>query len=259
MKSARFLLILLELMIAPASLPAQTAVFTYQGRLLDGGQPANGSYDLRFRLADATNNGNYVGPALTRTAVAVSNGLFAAALDFGASIFDGSARWLEIGVRTNGSIDPYVLLSPRQAITATPYSTFANTAASAAVAANLTPGAAITVNGAGITNLNGAELQAGTVNSNAFDAATRALLALAGTGGGTPGTTNITIQQGSNTISVYLLAERDRTNWWVDANAPNPNIAGKYPWTSVVYDGINGIWITNYVKDATFRIESVLR
>ena len=32
---------------------AQGTAFTYQGRLNDGGNPANGSYDLRFALYDA--------------------------------------------------------------------------------------------------------------------------------------------------------------------------------------------------------------
>ena len=50
-------------------------------------------------------------------------------LDFGNGTFSGAARWLEIGVRTNGSSGSYTLLSPRQAITATPYAILANTAA----------------------------------------------------------------------------------------------------------------------------------
>jgi hypothetical protein len=61
-------------------------------------------------------------------------GLFLAVLDFGSEAFDGSPRWLEIGVRTNGSGNDYTLLSPRQAIKAEPYATFANAAANAAVA-----------------------------------------------------------------------------------------------------------------------------
>ena len=52
---------------------AQGTVFTYQGRLVDGGKPANGSYDLQFRLADAATGGNYVGPTLTNAAVTASS------------------------------------------------------------------------------------------------------------------------------------------------------------------------------------------
>lgn len=169
------LAIVLQLILAAGSLPAQTTAFTYQGRLQEGAHPADGSYDLQFSLADACSNGNYVATSLTCAAVPVSNGLFAVTLDFGGGIFDGSPRWLEVGVRTNGSSDPYILLSPRQAITAAPYAMFAG---------GLAPGALITADGAGITNLNGAFIQAGTINSNLLDTATAEQLALAGSAGG---------------------------------------------------------------------------
>ena len=140
----------------PLPLHAQGTAFTYQGRLLSGGQPANGSYDLQFTLTDALSGGSRIGAALTNAPVPVSNGLFVVVLDFGSGAFDGSPRWLEIGVRTQGSPGAYAALSPRQAITAAPYAGFANTAG------NVAPGALITANGAGITNLNAANL-AGTV------------------------------------------------------------------------------------------------
>jgi hypothetical protein len=174
----------LLLLAFPTSIPAQSTAFTYQGRLLDSGQPANGNYDLQFALMDAAIGGNRVGAGLTNAPTVVSNGLFVAVLDFGAAGLDGAARWLEIGARTNGSSGPYTLLSPRLAITAMPYAVFANAAATARVATTLTAGAVIAGNGAGITNLNGLYIQPGTINSNNLDAATAAQLALAGTGGG---------------------------------------------------------------------------
>ena len=42
--------VLLLLMVSPTY--GQTTVFTYQGRLSDGGAPANGAYDLQFKLFD---------------------------------------------------------------------------------------------------------------------------------------------------------------------------------------------------------------
>ena len=39
------------------SATALTTTFTYQGRLTDGGSPANGAYDLRFILYDAESGG----------------------------------------------------------------------------------------------------------------------------------------------------------------------------------------------------------
>jgi len=99
---------------------ALNTAFTYQGRLNDNGQPANGSYDLTFQLFDAEANGAPVGVAITNTGVAVANGLFATSLDFGEAVFDGSARWLEISAKTNGAT-AFTALSPRQPLTPTPY------------------------------------------------------------------------------------------------------------------------------------------
>jgi len=36
---------------------AQTTSFTYQGRLTDGGTPANGTYEIQFTLWDASAGG----------------------------------------------------------------------------------------------------------------------------------------------------------------------------------------------------------
>lgn len=36
---------------------AQTAAFTYQGRLTDGVMAANGTYEMQFRLFDAESTG----------------------------------------------------------------------------------------------------------------------------------------------------------------------------------------------------------
>ncbi|MFO1488774.1 MAG: hypothetical protein U1F65_09875 [Verrucomicrobiota bacterium] len=98
---------------------AQGTAFTYQGRLNDGSSPANGAYDLAFALFDAASGGTQQGGALTNAATAVSNGLFTVTLDFG-NQFAGPARWLQIGVATNGN-GAFATLSPRQALTAVPY------------------------------------------------------------------------------------------------------------------------------------------
>ena len=113
---------------------AQSTAFTYQGRLTDGASPAHRTYDLTFRLYDATVAGSPAGhPATNRApAVVVSFGLFTVELDFGAAAFTGSARWLEIGVRTNGSSGDFTTLTPHQPITPTPYALFAGKAATLA-------------------------------------------------------------------------------------------------------------------------------
>src|SRR5712691_11541231 len=108
----------------------QTTGFTYQGRLTDGGTPANGNYDLQFALFDSLANGAQVGSTQTINTVAVSNGVFTVSLDFGASAFTGASRFLEISARPSGG-GSFTLLSPRQQITSTPYAVRSLNAASA--------------------------------------------------------------------------------------------------------------------------------
>jgi hypothetical protein len=102
--------------------PVGTA-FTYQGRLTDAGNPANGSYDLQLALFDAASGGAQVGATLTRDDVVVTNGLFTISLDFGA-VFAGSKRWLELGVRPGASTGAYTTLGGRQELTPGPNAVF---------------------------------------------------------------------------------------------------------------------------------------
>ncbi|MGC1378937.1 MAG: hypothetical protein WA821_22095, partial [Anaerolineales bacterium] len=122
------IVIVVLLMSSTASAhPLQSALgtgFTYQGKLTDGGAPANGAYDLEFKLYDDLNTGSQVGSAVTLDDVTVANGLFTVQLDFG-DVFDGAALYLEIGVRPGGSVSAYTTLTPRQPLSATPYAIYA--------------------------------------------------------------------------------------------------------------------------------------
>src|ERR1017187_3443228 len=109
-----------SLLVTVNSAPAQGTAFTYHGRLNDAASPATGSYDLEFAIYDALASGSQIGGTLTRPATAVNNGLFTVTLDFGAGVFNGPPRWLEIGVRINGG-GAFTTLIPRQQIMATPY------------------------------------------------------------------------------------------------------------------------------------------
>ncbi len=120
MKTTKTILLTVALAIA-RQLSAQSTAITYQGRLSAGGTPANGTYDLRFAVFDAVANGTAASGWLTNTAISLSAGELTVTLDFGAGVFSGAPRWLEIGVRTNGSIAPYSILTPRQMITPAPY------------------------------------------------------------------------------------------------------------------------------------------
>src|SRR5688572_15565078 len=117
------LVIALALSSAGAAL-AQTTAFTYQGRLTDNGNPANGIYDLTFKLFDSATvgSGAQQGATLSLTNVEVTNGTFSVQLDFGAcaSCFDGAGRFLEISIKPAGG-GTFTTLEPRQELAAIPY------------------------------------------------------------------------------------------------------------------------------------------
>lgn len=105
---------------------ANDFTFTYQGTLDDAGSPAQGVYDFRFRLYDAASGGAQVGTTLCADNVAVTDGLFTAALQF-INAYDGYKRFLEIDVRPGAAGNcsnstGYTTLAPRQELTETPYS-----------------------------------------------------------------------------------------------------------------------------------------
>ena len=106
--------------------------FTYQGHLAVDALPANGLYELRFQLFDNLTAGSQVGGTIYAAPVPVRNGLFTVPLDFGGGVFNGDARWLEIGVRTNDSFAAHTVLVPRQNLTPQPYAIWALNAGSVA-------------------------------------------------------------------------------------------------------------------------------
>ena len=126
-KYALVVALLSTLNLQPSTIFAQGTAFSYQGRLNDTGQPANGSYDLTFGLFNASGGGGQVGNTLTNTATAVSNGLFTVTLDYGSGVFTGPNLWLEIAARTNGAAS-FTTLAPRQLILPVPYAVMANSA-----------------------------------------------------------------------------------------------------------------------------------
>ena len=133
------MLFLLALGLVAGRLPAGPigTAFTYQGYLSGSGAAASGNFDLLFSLYDAANNGNQVGPTLTNLDVTVNNGLFLVTLDFG-NVFNGSARWLALGVRTNGSASGgFTALTPLQSLAPAPYALYAT---NAGAAGNVTSG-----------------------------------------------------------------------------------------------------------------------
>jgi hypothetical protein len=118
--------VLLLTLVSAGAAAGQNSAFTYQGQLTDGATPANGTYDLQFTLFDAAMSGMQKGATVTKDDVSVANGVFTVQLDFGAGVFDGGARWLELGVRAGSSTGAFQLLSPRQALNAAPYALFSS-------------------------------------------------------------------------------------------------------------------------------------
>ena len=102
-------------------LHGQNSAFLYSGQFDDNNYPANGSYDFRFTLFAGPSDMNPVGVPVVSNAVIVAKGVFTVLLDF-PNAFDGSERWLEIEVRTNGIPNlNYTKLSPRVPVTPAPY------------------------------------------------------------------------------------------------------------------------------------------
>lgn len=143
---------------------AQSTAFTYQGRFNTNGLPYTGLAEFQFTLWDQPSAGNLTAAtAPASVVVGVTNGLFATAVNFGTAAFPGAERWLQIEARTD--IGPFTALTPRQALTPTPYALRAlnvepgglssGTYGSALVLNN--PGnqfsGTFTGNGAGLTNL----------------------------------------------------------------------------------------------------------
>jgi hypothetical protein len=94
--------------------------FTYQGFLYDYGSVADGLYDFDFKLYDANVGGSQRGSTIEVNDCNVWDGHFRVKLDFGSSVFDGNAVWLETTVAQADGCDPCTL-EPRLELTPTPY------------------------------------------------------------------------------------------------------------------------------------------
>jgi len=134
MASALAMLVFPGSFVAQAQVGSASSPISYQGRLADGGMPANGSYDFEFRLVDAATGGEAVGQAISAT-LTVQQGVFTTALSFPASAFDGTPRWIEVRVRKTpaaGAAASELYVLERQPLLPTPYAIRAATAGTVA-------------------------------------------------------------------------------------------------------------------------------
>lgn len=230
---------------------AGNTAFIYQGRLSSGSTAQTGSFDFRFVLWDSVTGGAPVGQARTNLGVAAVNGLFATPIDFGSAVFDGSPRWLEIGVRSSPE-QSFVPLTPRQPLAPTPYALHAETAGtvadgavgSAALAAGAVQGDKLAAGavgsdklaaGAAVKSLNGIKddvvLAAGnnvTLNRSGNT------LTIASTGGGTAGVGSVV---SGTTAAVLAGTGNAATNNFAVVAGGEKNTAGGL--RSVVPGGFN--------------------
>jgi hypothetical protein len=210
------LVLALALSFAGHDCAAQTNAFTYQGRLSNASGPVNGHYGFTFQLFDAPSGGNQVNLTITNVNLAVSNGLFSALLNFGTGAFPGADRWLQVGVRTNGSTGAFVALAPRQPLTPAPYSLFASVAATAATANNV---AANSVTGAGIQD---ATITAGKIASGQVVKSINGLFDSVTLSAGA----NVTLTPSGNSLQI---AASSGTGWSLTGNSgttPAANFLG---------------------------------
>jgi hypothetical protein len=142
----------------------QGTVFTYQGRIQTNDTPFNGNAELEFSLWDAATGGNKLATNTPLSViVGVTNGLFSAPVDFGASAFNGQSRWLQIDLRT--TIGPFTTILPRQLLTPAPYALYSAGAASATAVTGPIPDSLLSAN---IARLQSSPAFTGTVSGVSF-------------------------------------------------------------------------------------------
>lgn len=120
--------VIASILVAAAAFRGGTPVdytFTYQGQLRNAGALVNGPVDLRITLWDSDVAGGQVGAINNYQAVPITDGRFALGLNFGATAFDGSNRWVQLEFRSPAGSGQYLTLNPRDKIMATPYAMFA--------------------------------------------------------------------------------------------------------------------------------------
>ena len=93
---------LLSLALLAAGSAMHAAPWTYKGTLNDGGKPANGQYDLRLTLLNEAGTQSLVQP-ITLLNVAIKDGSFSAAVDFGIELADAQVMNLKTEVQQGSS------------------------------------------------------------------------------------------------------------------------------------------------------------
>lgn len=100
------LIVILVIVIIPIITFAATGTITYQGKLMQDGSPANGTYTLQFAIFDAESDGNQLWPTSGSEShsVSISDGLYTIVLGgtypITESTFDSDEAWIELTIGT---------------------------------------------------------------------------------------------------------------------------------------------------------------
>lgn len=100
--NTRWLVVAVSTTLSLAATTAAASPWTYRGSLSDGGQPANGTYDLRVTLLNQAKTASVASP-VTLYQVAVKDGAFAVEIDFGIELANAPVMRLKTEVAQGGS------------------------------------------------------------------------------------------------------------------------------------------------------------
>ena len=234
--AAAVLFFILEM---PGSVPAQSTVFTYQGRVTDNGTNFNGGGQFKFALVTGSNanfttfwsnDGTSVNGSEPAAAVlvGVSNGLFTVALGdatqsnmtaIDAAVFNQPN--LRLRIWFNDGVSGSLALDPPQNLTAAPYAIFANTASNLANGFSVLPstnGSPNVVGGSPANSISNGVAGA-TISGGGATSRGNAVYASFGTIGGGAG--NIA----SNTYATVSGGEFNSAGMWATVGGGYQNVA----------------------------------
>ena len=113
MKAKSILALAVLIFVAGCLVTSAGVNIFYQATLLDGGHPANGTYDLKFTLYEESSGGQSLGVAYTNMQVRITNGLVQSGLfcrNDGVRLKRG---WVEAAIRLAGTDVEFVPMRSR--------------------------------------------------------------------------------------------------------------------------------------------------
>lgn len=203
-----YLASLLWLAMFPATIAqavARETSLSFQGHLQHNGSPITGRLDLQFALYQQATGGAAL-DTIERTDLLIEGGYLLADLNFTAIPFESyESAWLEVRIRDANSSGSFSVLTPRQAVRATPYTLSAAHMAPASINNTHIVAGSVGVTHIGNASIASADFAALTVQTS--DLADCLVVGCAvetnDLGAGSVGTTKIA----TNAVSIARLAD----------------------------------------------------